>query len=92
MTFEGCYNRKTMRKKFLELFNSNLYTKTCIWLNTNFEICQEREINIKHRTDQIVYSQATGFQPPTLDEGWDEIIIIKDNDYEHPQYIRKENF
>jgi len=44
----------------------------CIWIDTPIEV----------RKSRANYSPFGGerFEPPTLDEGWDEIIIIRGND------------
>ena len=53
---------------------------TCIWLDTPLEICLDRERNGRKRSDHLVIWANDEFEPPTLDEGWDEIIIIRGDD------------
>lgn len=67
---EGIYNLRCRRKKLLEAAKKD-EKKVCIWLNTPIEECIRREN--RGRPRQVV----TGpFQAPTLDEGWDEIIVV----------------
>ena len=48
--------------------------KKCIWLNTSKEIVLKRMAK-----DGIPVSRYHfDFEPPTYDEGWDEIIIIQE--------------
>ena len=50
--------------------------KRCIWLDTPLDECIRRED--RHRNTCIVKNSQAVFQPPTYDEGWDEIIVVKD--------------
>lgn len=76
---EGVYNTAKRRQELLEVCNKNY--KKCIWIDTPVEICLQRERNGRMRGDHLVLHHAKTFEPPTLDEGWDEIIIIR-GDYE----------
>ena len=67
---EGIYNLRCRRKKLLEAVKKD-EKKVCIWLNTPIEECIKREN--RGRPRQVVIGP---FQPPTLDEGWDEIIVV----------------
>ena len=73
---EGCYHRKTLIKEFIEIFKK--WKKVCIWINTPLEICLNR-CN-KGRDELTVRLTNEHFEPPTQDEGWDELIILNDND------------
>lgn len=53
--------------------------KVCVWLNTSLSVCLEREKKYRNRSLFMVKSHYNSFEPPTLDEGWDEIIIIRGN-------------
>ena len=61
---EGVYNEAFRRA---ELANAMQGRKVCIWLDTPIDVCRQRP---NFRGTRI-------FEPPTLDEGWDEIIIIR---------------
>ena len=70
---EGIYNTAAGRKRILD--NVTAERKICIWIDTPSEVCIAREN--RGRGEHLVRSHAKMFEPPTLDEGWDEIIIIK---------------
>lgn len=70
---EGIYNTKKKRKDLLECINKD-YKKVCIWLNTSTEECIKREN--RNRSKHLILSCAKQLEPPTEDEGWDEIQII----------------
>lgn len=64
---EGLYNRAETRASLIAPHSKE---KTiCIWLDTPIEIKKTRQGYSRH----CEYP----FEPPTLDEGWDEIIIIR---------------
>ena len=65
---DGVYNHAYERKQLLEAYDGD-YTK-CIWLDTPDEIRSARPGWGKNC--------IKSFEPPTYDEGWGEIIIIKD--------------
>lgn len=73
---EGVYNRVRQRRELLEACKHQS-PKVCIWLDTPLEECLEREKNYRKRPLAIVHAHHNAFEPPTLEEGWDEIIIIK---------------
>lgn len=64
---EGVYNTAEQRKKLLQNYNG-IHTK-CYWLNTPTEVKKTR----------WGYSTSCEypFEPPTTDEGWDEVITIE---------------
>ena len=76
---EGVFPFSNRRKDFLKSYNGN-GKKICIWLNTAFEECVKREN--RNRNKLIIENCREYFEPPTYDEGWDEIIIIEDNNDE----------
>ena len=80
---EGVFMDAHRRKKIVEAYKGK---KICSWLNTSKEVCIARENRQRH-IGLIRYS-AQAFEPPTLGEGWDEIIIINENN--EIQYIKKE--
>lgn len=50
----------------------------CIWLDVPVEVCVERERNYRKRPDALVILCAQTYEPPTYNEGWDEIIVVRD--------------
>ena len=53
----------------------------CVFIDMSVEESIKRERRNRH--PQILRNASRLFEPPTLEEGWDEIIIIKgDNDVE----------
>ena len=69
---EGIYNRREQRVKLAEAYKGN--GRRCIWLNTPEAIVRERMLH-----DGIpIPLRHFDFEPPTLDEGWDEIIRVGD--------------
>ena len=68
---EGIYNSIVRRKKLLESCK-HMQRKVCIWLNTPKEVCVSRED--RGRPSDMIYSHL--MQQPTVDEGWDEVIIV----------------
>lgn len=74
---EGTFIIARHRKKLAEAYNGN--RKVCIWLDTPLDECIKRED--RGRGTLITRNCSALFEPPTLDEGWDEIIIIR-GDYE----------
>lgn len=75
---EGVYNTIKRRKELL-MACYHQDKKICIWLNTSLDECVRRERNYRRRPIRIVHSQYEKFEPPTLDEGWDEIIVIHED-------------
>lgn len=66
---EGVYDTKERRMKLIESRPSN-ENKTCIWLDTEIETIRKRH------SQNFKYLADNDFEPPTLDEGWSEIIRI----------------
>lgn len=66
---EGIYNVPSQRESLIRSYRG--HGARCIWLDTSVEVKKKR----KGYCPSCEYS----FVPPTYDEGWDEIIIIKDN-------------
>ena len=78
---EGVFIASRIRRKLCESYNGK---KVCLWLNTSIDECIARED--RKRPSFIIRNCADCFEPPTLDEGWDEIIIIRG---EHEQRISR---
>lgn len=68
---EGIYRRASERKKLLEAYTGG-GKKVCLWLNTPQEV----------RETRTGYHKASNlpFEPPTLEEGWDEVIINRNGE------------
>lgn len=63
---DGIYNTPELRTELLQRFDGR---KVCIWLDTPLEVIRGRYP--KHiKLNNFPYP----FEPPTMDEGWDEII------------------
>lgn len=75
---EGVFNTAKKRRDLLEAVQGKPFRRVCIWLDTPTDICLQRERSYRKRSDHLVLSNAERFQPPTYDEGWDEIIVIKE--------------
>ena len=73
---EGVYDERWRRIELVEACHQSGHKATCIWLNTPLEVCLERERNFRCRHESIVVHYSKVFEPPTLDEGGDEIIRI----------------
>lgn len=67
---EGIYNRAGLRKCLICKYKGQY--KRCIWLDTSIEVKKTRH---GYRP-----SCEFSFEPPSYDEGWDEIIIIRDGE------------
>lgn len=65
---EGVYSRAHRRKRLLSLYKGG-GKATCIWLDTPLEVRRQRVGY--HRT------LSERFEPPTYQEGWDEIIVLR---------------
>lgn len=69
---EGIYNTPERRKTLLDVCPNK--RKICIWLDTPLDEIERRFYKWKPR------NLPHKFEPPTLDEGWDEIIILRGDD------------
>ena len=67
IVIDGVYCRKFHRLKLLDAYKGNGPRK-CIWLDTPDEIRMHRPGFVEYRENK--------FEPPTYDEGWDEIVRI----------------
>lgn len=74
---EGVYEKARQR---IPLVEASKQRNVCIWLDTVVDTCVERERNGRKRSEHMVIWASQRFEPPTLDEGWDEIIIIRGDD------------
>lgn len=71
---EGLYPRRSHRIKLLNACADH-HPKRCVWLDTPLDECKRRED--RNRPLIIIDSCASVFEPPTLDEGWDSIEVIR---------------
>jgi tRNA uridine 5-carbamoylmethylation protein Kti12 len=71
VTVEGVYDKAKDRRRLVEASQKE---NTCIWLNTPVDECIRRES--RQRGEHIIRWCSESFEPPTPDEGWDEIIIL----------------
>ena len=69
---EGLFTSKQRRVELIESC-SHMETKKCIWLDVPLDACMRRP----GRPAGVVLREARIFEPPTLDEGWDEIEVIE---------------
>lgn len=72
---EGVYGTAESRRCLLQACQHQT-PKICIWLDTDVDTCRDREKHYRKRTTTLVTIHHKRFEPPTLDEGWDEIIRI----------------
>ena len=73
---EGICNSKKSRESFLRAIAHKKERKVCIWIDTPLEECIRREKAFRKRPITMVEAHHSRFQPPTYEEGWDEIIRI----------------
>lgn len=78
---EGIYNTVSSRKRLLDCVNRQ--HKVCIWIDAPVEECIRRDGVEINRPRELILYHSRIFQPPTYDEGWDEIIRIKNYECEH---------
>ena len=76
---EGVFGLKDMRTDIITACGHH-DRKVCIWLDTPIEECIRRELEYRQRPLGVVDTHHKMFQPPTYEEGWDEIIIIRKED------------
>lgn len=73
---EGVYVTSKKRKELVKAC-ADKSPRVCIWLDTPLEECRERERKYRNRPMMLVDKHNEILEAPTLDEGWDEIIVIK---------------
>ena len=72
--------RANVRKKVLQVAGDIQCRKVMVYMDTSLEQCLYRNAHREARLqDCIVESTYRSLQKPTLDEGWDEIIIVKED-------------
>ena len=70
---EGVFLRAWERKRVVKAYNGT--ERVCLWLDTPLEECIAREN--RNRGLYLINRCHALFEPPTLDEGWDEIRIVR---------------
>ena len=74
---EGVFALPSQRKRLIEAYAGEY--KRCIFLGVTLEECVKRED--RGRPAWMLKNAYKHFEPPTLDEGWDEIIVIRSDSY-----------
>lgn len=70
--------RANVRAKILQAVEDIPCKKIAVYMNTPLEECIRRNANREARLqDCIIESTHRSLQPPTLDEGWDEVKEVK---------------
>ena len=70
---------KSFRLRLLQLIKDIPTQKVCIVMLTPLDKCMERDSQRIHALPpSLMHQLAMTFQLPTLDEGWDDIIFIKE--------------
>lgn len=72
IVIEGIYNTAELRKSLADAYTGE---KRCIWLDTPTDIVKDRMLML----NTPMHKHHFDFEPPTTVEGWDEIIIIRNN-------------
>lgn len=74
---EGIFIHRRMRERLLKAYKGS-GRRICIWLDITPQECERREN--RNRGAYMIWNCFSAFEPPTLDEGWDEIIVIGEKD------------
>lgn len=74
---EGYFGRQDERRRVISSYKGK--TK-CIFLDITVDESISRENRNRH--PQMLRNAARFFEPPTYDEGWDEIIVLRGDDNE----------
>lgn len=69
---EGTYLVARQRRELAAAYNGD--RKICIWLDAPLEVCIAREDRGRSNSLHRLCNEA--MQPPTLDEGWTEVIRV----------------
>ena len=73
---EGVFFKTEQRKKIIRAYQGGI--KKCIFIDISLDESIKRENRNRHPL--ILKNAFNHYEPPTLDEGWDEIIIIRGDD------------
>lgn len=74
VVIEGYFGTSDIRRKAINAHNGHA---KCIFIDISAEESIRREDRNRH--PQILRNAARFFEPPTYSEGWDEIIVIGDD-------------
>ena len=78
---DDLHTRLRWRKGLLSYVSDISCQKNLIVMNTPLEECLKRNANRQYKLPEFVVENTfKNYEPPTLDEGWDEIIVINDNE------------
>lgn len=73
VTVEGIYIIHQTRRELANAYKGD--KKVCIWLDVPMEECLAREN--RGRSKLFIRNCAMLFEPPTYDEGWNEIVVMR---------------
>lgn len=82
---EGFFGTSADRKKIRSAYSGEA---VCIFIDISVEESISRENRNRHPS--ILRNASKKFEPPTLDEGWDEIRIMRGG--KHEQCSRRETY
>ena len=82
---EGFFGASADRKKIRSAYSDDA---VCIFIDISVDESIQRENRNRHPS--ILRNASKKFEPPTLDEGWDEIRIIRGG--KHEQCSRRETY
>lgn len=74
---DSLYSEVKLRKELLEAVKDIECNKICIYITTSLEECLRRNAKREGKArlpDWVIEHIYETFEPPTLDEGWDEIL------------------
>lgn len=74
---EGYFGTRDERHKVLSAYKGDV---KCIFIDISVEESIKREDRNRH--PQILRNASRFFEPPTIDEGWKEIVIIRGDEVE----------
>ena len=73
VTVDGIFPTRETRRRLLRAYEGS--SRRCIWLDIPYSECIGRES--RGRSSAFFERFRDLFEPPTLDEGWDEIIVVR---------------
>ena len=76
---DALYTKLEWRKTILEAIKNFKCTKTLIYVDTPLDECIRRNKCRRNSLPDFVIERVyNSIEPPTLDEGWDEIIYVSE--------------
>lgn len=77
---DSTHLRVNGRKAVLKAVENIQCRKICVFIDTPFDECLRRNAQREARIpDVMMESTRRALEPPTIEEGWDEIIIINED-------------